>query len=111
MCDLQRAGSRETQNLTIRQQTEFPENDSLRLTFRLKTPTKPAVNVRWPAWADKISIRVNGRKQKVSGTPESYVSINRQWRDGDWLDIEWPMRLHLEPLPGTDRFRLRRQIR
>jgi uncharacterized protein len=87
--------------LTVRQETQFPESDQSHLTFQAKSPVRLAVKVRWPAWAEKISIRVNGRKQKISGTPESYVSIDREWRAGDRLDVELPMRLHLEPLPDT----------
>ena len=88
-------------SLTVRQETQFPQSDRSHLTFQAKMPTKLAVKVRWPAWAEKISIRVNGKKQQISGNPESYVSIDREWHDGDRLDIELPMRLHLETLPDT----------
>ncbi len=87
--------------LTVKQETKFPTSDQTRLTFQAKSPTTLAVKVRWPAWAQEISVRVNGKKQKVSGKPQSYVSIEREWRDGDRLELELPMSLHLEPLPDT----------
>jgi DUF1680 family protein len=87
--------------LVVRQETQFPENDTTHLDFKCEGPVQLALKVRWPAWAEKISIRVNGRKQKISGTPESYVTIDREWKNGDRVDVELPMKLHTEPLPGT----------
>jgi uncharacterized protein len=88
-------------NLTLRQETKFPDRDTTQLKFQCASPVKLALKIRWPAWADKISVRVNGRKQKITGQPSSYVTIDRKWRDGDRVDVELPMKLHAEPLPGT----------
>ncbi|MDE3068753.1 MAG: glycoside hydrolase family 127 protein [Verrucomicrobiota bacterium] len=88
-------------NLVVRQETRFPDRDTTQLQFKCGQPTQFALKIRWPAWAEKISIRVNGRKQKVTGQPCSYVTIDREWRDGDRVDVQLPMKLHAEPLPGT----------
>jgi len=88
-------------NLAVRQETKFPESDTTRLNFQTQTPVQLALKIRWPAWAEKISVRVNGAKQKISGAPGSYVSLDREWQNGDRVDIELPMKLHTEPLPGT----------
>jgi uncharacterized protein len=87
--------------LTVRQDTKFPDQDTTRLTFRCRQPVKLALKIRWPAWAETISVRVNGWKQKIPGAPGSYVAINRQWSDGDRVELQLPMKLHLESLPGT----------
>lgn len=88
--------------LRVRQETEFPDQDTTRLTFQCAQPVRIALEVRWPAWSEKISVQVNGRKQKISGAPGSYVSIEREWRNGDQVDVHLPMKLHAEPLPGTN---------
>jgi len=89
-------------HLVVRQDTQFPEKDLTHLTFACPQPVALALKVRWPAWAlPAISIRVNGHNQKISGTPGSYVTINRTWHNGDRVDIHLPMTLHTEPLPGT----------
>jgi uncharacterized protein len=59
------------------------------------------VKIRWPSWAEKISVRVNGKAQKIHGSPQSYVTLDREWRDGDRLEIQLPLRLRLELLPNT----------
>lgn len=87
--------------LVVRQETTFPESDKTRLTFQCGRPTQLALRIRWPAWADEITVRVNGRKQKISGQPGSYVTLDREWHDEDRVEIQLPMTLHSEPLPGT----------
>jgi DUF1680 family protein len=88
-------------NLVVRQETKFPEKDTTRLDFKCEKPVGFALKIRWPGWADTLAVRVNGKKQEISGQPESYVSIDREWHDGDRVEIRLPMKLHTEPLPGT----------
>ncbi len=88
-------------NLVVRQETTFPESDVTRLNFKTETPVRLAVKIRWPTWADDFAVRVNGRKQKISGAPGTYFTVDRQWQGGDTLEIRLPMKLHAEPLPGT----------
>jgi uncharacterized protein len=89
-------------NLVLRQETKFPESDSTRLTFQCGRPVKLALKIRWPAWAQSpVTVSINGRKQKISGQPGAYVTLDREWRDGDRVEVRLPMKLHMEPLPGT----------
>jgi DUF1680 family protein len=89
-------------NLSVRQDTTFPESDTTRLSFTCPQPEHLALKVRWPAWAQpELTIRVNGKKQSISGQPGSYVTLDREWRQGDRVEIKLPMNLHTEPLPGS----------
>ena len=89
--------------LTVRQETKFPDADSTRLTFHCRKPQQLALKVRWPAWAQKgIQVTVNGAETKVDGKPGSYVGIEREWREGDVVEIRLPMSLRTEPLPGNN---------
>ncbi|HZL14188.1 MAG TPA: beta-L-arabinofuranosidase domain-containing protein [Verrucomicrobiae bacterium] len=87
--------------LVVRQETKFPGSDKTELNFKCKNPVQLALKIRWPKWAEKISVRVNGKKQKISGSPESYVTLNREWKNGDKVEIQLPMKLHILPLPGS----------
>jgi DUF1680 family protein len=88
-------------HVVVRQETKFPEHDTMRLTLKCDKPERLALKIRWPSWAETMSVRVNGRKQKISGEPSSYVTIERKWNDNDRVDIQLPMKLHTELLPGT----------
>jgi len=87
--------------LVVRQETKFPERDVTRLDFKPESPVRLAVKIRWPAWADTIAVRVNGEKQNIPGAPGSYFTLDREWQNGDRVEIRLPMKLHAEPLPGT----------
>jgi len=88
-------------NLVLKQETKFPESDAVHLTIKAKQPVKLALKLRWPAWAQSMSIIVDGKPQKISSQPPSYVTIDREWHDGDRIEIQVPMKLHAEPLPGA----------
>jgi hypothetical protein len=46
-----------------------------------------------------MSLMVNGKKETVAGGPGSYVAIEREWKDGDTIDVRLPMSLRLEAMP------------
>jgi len=92
--------------LCVRQETRFPDEASTTLTLSLDQPRKFAVRVRHPGWvaADALRVRVNGVIEAVQSVPSSYVSIVREWRDGDRIEVDLPMRTRLEWLPDGSPF-------
>lgn len=89
------------QGIEVRQETRFPEQDSTRLTFHCRQPRAFDLNVRYPAWAQKgMTVRVNGQPHAFADAPGSYVKIQREWKDGDAVEIQIPMTLRTESLPG-----------
>ena len=110
--------------LVVRQETKFPTSDSTVLKIKAAKPLKFTLKIRQPAWADGMMISVNGQKQNIEtashphtppsdtlspsggegrgeGAAGGYVSIQREWHDGDKVEIHLSMKLHTEPLPGT----------
>ena len=88
-------------NLTIKQDTRFPDDDQVRLTVTAGQPTRVAINLRYPGWAGAdATIAVNGTAVAISSAPGSYVTIDREWRSGDQIVARFPMHLRTEPLPG-----------
>ncbi len=88
--------------ISIRQETTFPESDTTILKIKAAKPASFALKIRHPAWAiDGVNVSVNGKKQSIKSKPESYFTLQRQWHNGDKVEINFPMRLHTEFLPGT----------
>ncbi len=82
--------------ITIRQETKFPEEEGTTLIFQMSQPTQLAVNLRVPYWATQgVSVKINGEMQKVDASPESYLTLNRKWSNGDRVEMSMPMSLHL----------------
>jgi DUF1680 family protein len=89
-------------NVSVRQETKFPESDTSVLKIKTAKPVSLALKIRHPAWAtDGLKISVNGKTQKITSTPGSYVTLQREWRNGDTIKIQLPMKLHTEFLPGS----------
>jgi DUF1680 family protein len=86
--------------LTVRQETRFPEEDIVRLTFKCDQPVRLALKLRYPSWAQSgITLTVNGQKETVTARPGSYVTVEREWRSGDKVEVRLPMSLRLEAMP------------
>jgi DUF1680 family protein len=92
--------------LTLRQETKFPDEPRTRLIVSTKTPRTFRLFLRHPSWvaANAFVLRINGKPVTgLDSTPGSYLPLEREWHDGDTLDIELPMTTHLERLPdGSD---------
>jgi DUF1680 family protein len=87
--------------ITIRQETQFPDQEGTVITVKVKQPVAAAISVRVPIWvADGGSASLNGKPLPAFASAGSYLKINRTWADGDKLEIKLPMRLHSEPLLG-----------
>ena len=85
--------------LSLRQETRFPDQDTVRLTIKLQAPIHLALNLRHPSWAEgDLSLTVNGQRQTAASRPGSYATLDREWRDGDVVELRLPMRLRTEPM-------------
>jgi DUF1680 family protein len=81
----------------VRQETRYPDEAATRLVFSCPAPVGLTVHLRRPWWATQsFEIRINGKKQAITSVPGSYVPLQRQWKNGDTLDVLMPMTLHLD---------------
>lgn len=86
----------------VRQETSFPEQQGTTLTITAKSPTQMAINLRVPYWAKGGSVKVNGAVVPAFSSPGSYLSLNRQWKTGDRIELSLPMSLHVEHMPDDE---------
>jgi len=77
--------------VTIDEETLYPFRDDVVLTVRPEHPVHFPMHLRIPHWADNTSIRVNG-KATEGGRSGSFAVLNRQWKAGDQVEIQFPMR-------------------
>lgn len=92
----------EAENATITMKTDFPEGESVSLRLALKSKTKFSLALRRPAWAgDGFTVSVNGRPIHDLAAPDSYIVLNRAWKNGDTVTLRLPKALHEEPLPDN----------
>jgi len=81
--------------VAIAQQTDFPHADTTRLV--IKGAGQFDLRVRVPEWATRgFFVKVNGRDQRLKAEPGSYVSVGRNWRANDTIELRMPFGFHLE---------------
>jgi hypothetical protein len=51
--------------------------------------------MRIPAWCDSPRLSINGEAQQVKAQPQSFLVIEREWKSGDRVKLELPMRITL----------------
>ncbi len=87
--------------LIIRQETNFPTEDKTTFTIQTHTPVKTTLFLRYPSWSGKMQVMVNGKRQSVRQEPGSYVAVTREWKNGDKVEVTYPMEFRLEVTPDN----------
>ncbi len=89
--------------LSIRQETRYPEGDKINFTVKAQRPTNFSLRLRYPVWANNVSVAVNGRPETITAKPGSFIEIKRTWKAGDRVELTIPMSLRLETMPDNPR--------
>ncbi len=77
--------------VTITEKTHYPFDEMVELYVSiLKSETFP-LYLRVPEWCTDASITINGESVEAQPVPQSYLRIEREWRNGDILKIKLPM--------------------
>ncbi|GHS91411.1 glycosyl hydrolase [Bacteroidia bacterium] len=88
-------------NMKVRQETNFPNSDQSQLKITCSAPQKATLKIRYPSWVTSgFAVKINGKKQIITGVPGSYIAINRKWKNGDIVEINLPKTLWKEALLG-----------
>jgi hypothetical protein len=85
--------------VTITEVTDYPFRDTIQMSVALGRPTRFPLYLRIPRWCQKPTFRVNGETIAVNVEPLSYLVLNREWRDGDTVAVEFPMTLRVRTWP------------
>jgi DUF1680 family protein len=75
----------------IRESTQYPFNGAVSMEFAMKQPVRFPLALRVPGWARQPSVQVNERKLAAAAHGRGWLIVEREWRNGDRLSIEFPM--------------------
>ena len=56
------------------------------------------MNFRIPEWAEGASVFVNGTRQQGLAIPGHFAAIHREWKTGDRIELELPLKMRLETI-------------
>jgi DUF1680 family protein len=84
-------------SVVVQQTTDFPYADTTRLA--VKGNGRFDVKIRVPHWATRgCFVRINGRNEKVTATPGTYLTLARTWRENDTIELRMPFTFYLDPV-------------
>ena len=78
-------------NVTLTETTNYPFDDTVTLTLNTEDTVAFPMYLRIPEWAEGASVKVNGVAQPAADTAGKYVCLNREWNDGDVVELTMPM--------------------
>ena len=83
---------------TLTQTTNYPTENTIKFELSLQRPEAFTVYVRIPEWAGaKSTVSLNG--SRAGGlTPGKFLALQRTWKDGDRVEIEFEMTTRLEAI-------------
>lgn len=82
------------QTVTIRQETAYPNDGHVKLTFSTGHPVAFAFQFRTPRWCEQLTLQVNGEAPQTIVPREQQRGcreLKRTWRDGDVVSLSMPM--------------------
>lgn len=89
--------------IKLTQQTDYPTGHQIKLTVdpvKMKAAVFPLF-VRIPSWAKEATIKVNEASVREKITPDSYLKLMREWKAGDQVVLDFPMKLHVHQKSNT----------
>lgn len=89
------------QGVTLRQITDIPSSNTTNLSIETKSPKNCIVRIRNPKWATKIKITINNKTIKLKAENDSYISLERIWKNGDRIEITFDMDLYTVAMPDN----------
>ena len=88
----------EEKGVKVRQETDYPKSDKIRLIVEAANGKQFPIHVRYPSWAKSgATVSINGKKQPIKAKPGSYIELNQNWQAGDIIEVIYPMQLRLAP--------------
>jgi len=79
--------------VTISEDSHYPFESEIRFAVQADKSVNFPLYLRVPGWCDSATISVNGRKVGVDATPDKFVRIQRDWKEGDSVVLTLPMKI------------------
>ncbi|MBP6964379.1 MAG: glycoside hydrolase family 127 protein [Armatimonadetes bacterium] len=82
------------QEISIDVETDYPWDETIKATLRLSKPAAFPLRFRIPAWAEEVSVHINGEADHAE--PGTFLAIEREWQNGDVIELRLPMKVRVE---------------
>lgn len=91
----------EEKGLVLTQETSFPDSENSTITIKESNGKSANILIRKPSWCKDFTVSCNGEEYNTVDAESGYISIERKWKKGDVININFPMEITLEALPNV----------
>jgi DUF1680 family protein len=78
--------------IELAQKTRYPWDGAIRFDVQTDGAAHFAISLRIPEWADGSTLKINGEAFDLASTTiDGYVRIERDWKSGDHIDLDFPL--------------------
>ena len=84
--------------VSLTQSGSYPLSDDIAFEIGTERPQRFTVRLRIPAWAQSPSVRINGKPVSALVQAGNFVTLQREWRSGDRVELRLPRQLELKPV-------------
>ena len=77
--------------VTLQQETDYPRSGNVTVTVKTSQPGSFPLWFRIPSWCKEPKVMVNGEAASPPGLPGRFYVINREWKTGDQVVLDFPM--------------------
>lgn len=78
-------------SIKINQHTDYPNSGNIRFLIKSMNPSMFRMLFRIPRWCTDPKAEINGVPVTAEIQPGSFLSIEREWNNGDQITLEFPM--------------------
>ncbi len=78
-------------SVTLTETTNYPFDETVKLTVGTDGAVTFPLYLRVPAWATGSTVNINGQPQAITEAAGKYIRLERQWSDGDVVELTLPM--------------------
>lgn len=78
-------------SVKLTETTNYPFDETVKLTVGTDGAVTFPLYLRVPAWTAGSSVSVNGEPQAIAEAAGKYIRLERQWSDGDVVELTLPM--------------------
>ncbi len=80
--------------VTIEETTNYPFDETIRITVKTDKPVEFPIQLRIPAWAKDATIKIVDKTEKTN--PNNFATVDRTWNNGDTVILTFPMKIRIE---------------
>lgn len=77
--------------VTVTEDTDYPFDDTVRLTLEAPKSVNFPLYLRVPKWCDGAKLEVNDKDVETSAEGGEYLVVEREWDSGDTVELQFPM--------------------